>query len=122
MLMLHCGVNDPRGCARLVEQLTPLGLSMVVVEATGWYQRRVAGDLVSAQIPVAVVNPRQARDFAKSLGKLVKTDKIDALTLARFASVGHLRTCEKQPENAAILDDRIARRRQVIGRSNRLPV
>ena len=55
-----------------------------------------------------------ARDFAKSLGKLAKTDAVDAGVLARFASVGHLRVCEKQPEMAAILEDRITRRRQVI--------
>jgi transposase len=70
--------NDPQGCARLVEQLAPLGVSLVVVEATGRYQRRVAADLISAGIPVAVVNPRQAHDFARSLGKLAKTDAIDA--------------------------------------------
>jgi transposase len=110
--------NDADGCARLVERLTPIGVSLVVVEATGRYQRRVAADLLSAQIPVAVVNPRQSRDFARSLGKLAKTDAIDAEVLARFASVGHLRVCEKQPENAAILDDRITRRRQVIGMLN----
>ena len=106
--------NDVNGCAELVERLRPLGVRMVVVEATGRYQRRVAADLLSAGIPVAVVNPRQARDFARSLGKLAKTDSIDAAVLARFASVGGLRKCEKQPKNAAILDDRITRRRQVI--------
>jgi len=110
--------NDADGCARLVERLTPMGISLVVAEATGRYQRRVAADLLLAQIPVAVVNPRQARDFARSLGKLAKTDAIDAEVLARFASVGHLRVCEKQPENAAILDDRLTRRRQVIGMLN----
>jgi transposase len=111
-------LNDADGCAKLIEQLAPLAVSLVVVEATGRYQRRIAADLISAQIPVAVVNPRQARDFAKSLGKLAKTDAVDAEVLARFASVGHLRACEKPPENAAILDDRITRRRQVIGMLN----
>jgi transposase len=110
--------NDPQGCQRLVDELRPLGVSLVVVEATGRYQRRIAADLISAGIPVAVVNPRQARDFARSLGKLAKTDSIDAQILARFASVGHLRICEKQPENAAILDDRLTRRPQVIAMLN----
>jgi transposase len=91
-----------------------LGVTLVVIEATGRYQRRVAADLLAAGIPVAVVNPRQARDFAKSLGKLAKTDSIDASVLARFAGVGHLRLSEKTPENAVILDDRVTRRRQVI--------
>lgn len=106
--------NDAAGSARLVERLRPMSVSLVVIEATGRYQRRVAADLLSAGIPVAVVNPRQARDFAKSLGKLAKTDAIDAAVLARFASVGGLRKCEKQPEKSAVLDDRVTRRRQVI--------
>jgi transposase len=110
--------NDALGSATLVEQLTPLNVKLVVVEATGRYQRRVAADLLSASVPVAVVNPRQARDFARGLGLLAKTDQIDARVLARFASVGHLRPCEKQPQNAAILDDRITRRRQVIAMLN----
>ena len=110
--------NDPAGCDKLLKELAPLGVSLVVMEATGRYQRRAAADLISGGIPVAVVNPRQARDFARSLGKLAKTDSIDAEVLARFASVGHLRVCEKQPENAAILDDRITRRRQVIAMLN----
>lgn len=106
--------NSVAGCEQLVRTLGPLGVKLVVVEATGRYQRRIAADLLTAGIPVAVVNPRQARDFARSLGKLAKTDRIDAQTLARFAAVGHLRVSEKAPENAAILDDRITRRRQVI--------
>lgn len=110
--------NTPQGSDQLLQKLMPLDVSLVVVEATGRYQRRVAAELLSAGIPVAVVNPRQARDFARSLGKLAKTDAIDAEVLARFASVGHLRVCEKQPENAAILDDRITRRRQVIAMLN----
>jgi transposase len=81
--------NDPAGCVMLARELAPVGASLVVMEATGRYQRRVAAELISAGVPVAVVNPRQARDFAKSLGKLAKTDAIDAEVLARFASVGH---------------------------------
>ena len=60
-----------------------------------------------------MVNPRQARDFARSLGRLAKTDTIDARTLAEFAKLGHVRNSEKTPENRAILDDLITRRRQV---------
>jgi len=110
--------NDAPGCEKLLKELAPLGVSLVVMEATGRYQRRAAADLISAGIPVAVVNPRQARDFARSLGKLAKTDAIDAQVLARFAAVGHLRASEKPRENAAILDDRITRRRQVIAMLN----
>jgi len=106
--------NTPEGCILLIARLRDLGIKLVVIEATGRYHRRVAGDLLAADIPVAVVNPRQVRDFARSMGMLAKTDAIDARVLARFATVGHLRISEKTPENAAVLDDRITRRRQVI--------
>lgn len=58
-------------------------------------------------------DPRQARDFARALGKLAKTDTIDAHMLAEFAQLGHARLCEKQPENRLLLDDLVTRRRQV---------
>jgi transposase len=109
-----CVPNTPDGCDQLVKRLLPLNVALVVIEATGRYQRRVAADLLSAGIRVAVVNPRQARDFARSMGSLAKTDAIDARILACFAGVGHLRISQKWPENAAVLDDRIVRRRQVI--------
>jgi len=106
--------NDAKGIAELVERLTSQPVRQVVIEATGRYERRVAADLVSAGVCVAVVNPRQARDFARALGKLAKTDVIDAKVLAQFAQVGHLRPCEKQPENQDLLQQHIARRRQMI--------
>jgi hypothetical protein len=61
-------------------------VGLVVLEATGRYQRFVAAELLSGGIPVAVVNPRQARDFARSLGKLAKTDAIDATPAASGGS------------------------------------
>lgn len=110
--------NDPAGVAALLAWLRPRAVGLVVLEATGRYQRFVAAELLSAGIPVAVVNPRQARDFARSLGRLAKTDAIDAEVLARFASLGCLRRSEKRPENAAVLDDKVTRRRQVIAMLN----
>ena len=56
-----------------------MNIKLVLIEATGRYERRLAADLLDAAIPVTVVNPRQARDFAKSLGQLAKTDRICAL-------------------------------------------
>ena len=107
--------NSTAGIGQIVDLLLPLGVKLVVIEATGKYERRVVAELLNAGITVAVVNPRQVRDFAKALGKLAKTDRIDAAVLAEFAALGVARACEKVPENRAILDDRITRRRQVVG-------
>jgi transposase len=105
--------NDDAGITQLVELLKQHPVQLVLLEATGRYERRVASELLEAGLAVAVVNPRQVRDFARALGKLAKTDKIDALVLAEFAQLGHARVCEKQPENRTLLDDLITRRRQV---------
>jgi transposase len=106
--------NDPAGIQQLLALLQTQPVRLIVIEATGRYERRVAADLLSADLPVAVVNPRQARDFARSLGKLAKSDAIDANVLAQFGRVGHLRVSEKKPENQEILQQHVARRRQVV--------
>jgi transposase len=77
--------NDDVGMVALVEKVSALAPTLVVVEATGGYELPVTARLAAAGVPVAVVNPRQVRDFARALGKLAKTDQIDASTLARFA-------------------------------------
>lgn len=79
--------NDVDGHDRLLAQLSELQISLIVLEATGGYEAPVAGALQAAGLAVAVVNPRQARDFAKAMGILAKTDAIDARVLARFAQV-----------------------------------
>jgi tetratricopeptide (TPR) repeat protein len=76
--------NDSKGRQQLREKLPPPGECLIVVEATGGYERALVAELVDAGHQVAVVNPRQARDFAKACGKLAKTDRIDAAVLARF--------------------------------------
>jgi transposase len=106
--------NDAAGIANLVVRLQPLTPTRIVIESTGRYSRLVAGELCAAGLPVCVVNPRQARDFARSLGRLAKTDAIDARILAEFARVASLRLAEKEPEKQPILDDRITRRRQIV--------
>jgi transposase len=108
--------NSPAGIRSLVETLLgALGrVKLVLVEATGRYERRLAADLLDASIPVTVVNPRQARDFARSLGRLAKSDTIDARDLCAFAKLGHHRLAEKTPQNLALLDQRVTRRRQVV--------
>src|SRR4051794_21224634 len=77
--------NDPAGIAALVSRLEPLAPTLVVVEATGGLELPLVAALQVAGIPVAAVNPRQARDFAKASGRLAKTDRIDAEVLAHFA-------------------------------------
>jgi transposase len=77
--------NDEAGVRNLAERVRMLEPTQVVLEATGGYEILVAGALAAAGLPVAVVNPRQARDFAKATGQLAKTDRVDAQMLALFA-------------------------------------
>jgi len=67
--------------------LLPLGAGLVVMEATGGYEAALACALQASGLPVAVLNPRQARDFARSMGRLAKTDAVDARMLAEMAAV-----------------------------------
>ena len=80
-------VNDAEGHSALIAQLQPLQPALVLMEATGGYEAPLACALQAAGLAVAVVNPRQARDFAKAMGRLAKTDRIDAQMLAEYASV-----------------------------------
>src|SRR5437660_7160522 len=77
--------NQPAGFATLLPRLRALQPQLIVTEATGGYELPLVAALYDAGLPVVVVNPRQARDFAKSTGRLAKTDTIDALLLAHFA-------------------------------------
>jgi transposase len=77
--------NDACGIAALVSRLQGLGVGVVVLEATGGYEMEAWTALSNSGMPVAVVNPRQVREFARATGRLAKTDKIDAEVLARFA-------------------------------------
>ncbi|MEL6225826.1 MAG: IS110 family transposase [Pseudomonadota bacterium] len=79
--------NDRQGIGRLLRQLTKHEVELVAVEATGSYHRLVHETLHGAGLAVAVINPYRSRQFADSLGKLAKTDRIDAVMLARFAEL-----------------------------------
>ena len=81
--------NDAHGIESLCSQLTALGPALVVLEATGGYEFEAACALQAAGLPTAVVNPRMARDFARAIGALAKTDALDAHMLAAFARVLH---------------------------------
>ena len=78
--------TDPSGLAALVAQCQAQPVTLVVLEATGGYEAPLAAALATAGLPVAVVNPRQVRDFARALGRLAKTDRIDAQVLALFGA------------------------------------
>src|SRR5512146_2556961 len=77
--------NDEEGIAKLVAELRSRNVSRIVLEATGGYQRTLLAALLGAGLPAVAVNPKQARDFAKAVGRLEKTDEIDARVLALFA-------------------------------------
>jgi transposase len=100
------------GLAELAERLA--GSALVVMEATGGLEAVVAAALAAAGVPVAVVNPRQARDFAKATGRLAKTDRIDAAALARFAAAIRPEPRPLPDEATRRLDALLDRRRQLV--------
>jgi len=106
--------NDEAGIARLVAELAPHAPRLIVLEATGVYHRAVTAALVAAGLPVAVVNPRQVRDFARSLGQLAKTDRLDARVLARFAAVVQPTPRPVPTEATLELAALVERRRQIV--------
>jgi len=105
---------DADGLQQLLQQLAPLGRCLVVVEASGGFEKRLAADLLEAGHQVARVNPRQVRDFARGEGRLAKTDRIDAEVLAIFGQKNAPRPLEKKPENQEQMEELITRRRQLI--------
>jgi transposase len=106
--------NNERGIARLLERLREMGPTLVVLEATGGYEGLVAGALAGNGLAVAVVNPRQVRDFAKATGVLAKTDRIDARVLARFAEVVRPEPRPLPTAEAKELEEFLSRRRQIV--------
>ena len=106
--------NTPGGIASLIKRLRAFKVELIVIEATGRYERRCGVELMSDGFEVAIVNPRQPRDYAKATGQLAKTDSIDAFILAMFGKVIGPRKSEKPSENQVILDELVARRRQVV--------
>jgi transposase len=106
--------NDETGRADLIAQLRQMNVGLVLIEATGRYHRRLAADLLDAAIPVAVVNPQRAREFARSTGKLEKTDRIDARVLAQFARAITHQPAAQAPQKQTELDDLVSRRRSLV--------
>lgn len=106
--------NDSEGIEALAERLSGLGASLVVLEASGGYEYAVAGALVGAGLPVAVVNARQVRDFARSLGRLAKTDRLDAQVIALFGARIQPEARPVPDAQAHGLSEVVRRRRQLI--------
>jgi transposase len=106
---------DDSGIDALLSRLLEERTALVVLEATGGFERTVVGALAAAGLPVVVVNPRQVRDFARATGTLAKTDRIDAAILARFAEA--VRPAPKPLPDREIraLQAIVARRRQLLG-------
>jgi transposase len=107
--------NDPAGTQTLLACLVEERPALVILEATGGFERPVAAALAAAGLPIAVVNPRQAREFARATGRLAKTDRIDAQILARFAQGVRPAPRPVPDEEAQALAEITARRRQVVG-------
>ena len=102
------------GIDALILQFQSLDPQCVVMEATGGYEMPLSIALGAVGIPVAVVNPRQVRDFARSQGKLAKTDRIDAAVIAHFGEVSGVVAQPLVPAEARELEALVTRRRQVI--------
>jgi transposase len=106
--------RDDQGLERLFERLRALHPILVAPEATGGYEAVVAGALAAAHLPLAVVNPRQIRDFARSTGKLARTDRLDAAAIAHFAEAIRPPARPVADAEEPALGELVARRRQVI--------
>jgi transposase len=107
--------NTSEGIAQLTSDLTARAPAYVLLEASGGYEQEAAATLASAGLPVVVVNPRQVRDFAKATGQLAKTDRLDALILARFADAVQPEIRPLPDAAAEELRTLLVRRTQVVG-------
>jgi len=111
---LHAFANDTVGHAKLVALGKSFGNLLLVIESTGGYERPALFALQDAGLAVALVNPRQVRDFAKGIGQLAKTDALDAAVLAEFARLVAPRPTDKTSEKQRELEALVTRRRQLL--------
>jgi transposase len=106
--------NDDEGIEKLVTRIRELDAALVLLEATGGLERRALARLVTAGLPAMAVNPRNVRDFGRSLGKLAKTDRLDAVILARFAEAVRPEWRPMADEQTHQLQEHLTRRRQLV--------
>jgi len=105
---------DEAGVAQIVRRLVEVAPTLIVLEATGGLETRLASELAAQGLPVAIVNPRQVRDFAKASGQLAKTDRVDAVVLAAFARAIRPAIRPLKDAETRALDDLVTRRRQLV--------
>jgi transposase len=106
--------TDPDGLAILVNRLSSLQPQLIAMEASGGYEGVLAAALAEADLPVAIVNPRQVRAFARATGRLAKTDRLDAEVIARFAEAVRPPVRPLPDEATRHLGALVARRRQLL--------
>lgn len=106
--------HDDQGIGRVCAHLTAAQPALIVMEATGGLEMRLACELAAQGLSVAVINPRQARDFARATGRLAKTDRVDAAMLAAFARAIRPQARPLKDEQTRGLDELVSRRRQLI--------
>lgn len=111
--LLHV-VYDNEGIEQICKRLVAEAPALIVMEATGGLEVRLACELVANNLPVAVINPRQARDFAKATGQLAKTDSVDATMLSEFARAIRPAARALKDKDTRDLDDLVSRRSQLI--------
>jgi transposase len=105
--------NDPAGIGHIVQAMIAARPAVIVVEATGGLERPLTEALLEAGLPVALVHPGRVRSFARGLGILAKTDRLDARVLLRFGQLASPRLAEKRSKNQAELRDLVVCRRQL---------
>lgn len=108
-----CLPNTPDGYRKLCQSLKNHNIALIVLEATGGYERPIVVELLDANLPVVVVNPRQVRDFARGIGQLAKTDSVDADVLAKFAQLVQPAARGQKTAQTTDLAELVHRRRQL---------
>jgi transposase len=108
-----CLPNTKDGHSKLCQVLKEHSIALIVLEATGGYERPIVAELLNAPLPVVVVNPRQVRDFAKGMGQWAKTDPIDAQVLAKFAQIVKPAPKTHATPQTVELSELVRRRRQL---------
>ena len=106
--------RDGKGLEALVDRLRALSPALIAIEATGGFEAIAAAAIVGAMLPLGVVNPAQVRHFAQAVGKRAKTDPIDAEAITRFAEAVKPEPRPLPDEQARLLAELVARRRQII--------
>jgi transposase len=106
--------NDATSLAKLIKRLQREAPHVIVMEASGGFEMRLAAELGAADLPVAIVNPRQVRDFARGIGKLAKTDAIDAYVLACFAQTNQVEPKPLPSDDERLVKELVRQRQHLV--------